>query len=401
MVWQIVLLSLLWTGGADTQNTCSGLCGQRPLVSNIGNRIVGGADASQGAWPWIVSIQVQYWNGSYRKHICGGSLIAPNWVLTAAHCFGDQAKNYNLWRFMIAARDIQIGWIHGALDSRVQERKPVKIILHEQYNEHFMKNDIAVVQLDRPIVCGDLIRIACLPRTSEPLFTSKEKCAIAGWGLTAEGGTPPKTLQEAEVNMIDTRTCNGSRWYYGAIHTSNLCAGYVEGKIDTCQGDSGGPLMCKDPYSGTYVVVGVTSWGSGCAQAYRPGIYTSTWHFLDWISSKIGSDISYIQLPPQPTTLVTLPHTTARPPFPWLWTPWWLKSTASQMWLAPSRGASETWPSNEPWPPSGSLTGSPEYPNPGLVKAQALGPSQALPPPLPFPKHLRLLMDSMKSNKTK
>uniref|UniRef100_A0A4X2M686 Acrosin n=1 Tax=Vombatus ursinus TaxID=29139 RepID=A0A4X2M686_VOMUR len=377
-----------------------GLCGQRPMVNAAGTRIVGGADASRGAWPWIVSIQVQYWNGDYKYHMCGGSLIAPSWVLTAAHCFGDQANNYDLWRFLIAAWDIQIGWVYGALDSRVQERKPIKIILHEHYNKQFMKNDIALVQLDRPIVCGDLVRIACLPRASEPLFTSKEKCAIAGWGFKVEGiGTPSKILQEAEVNMIDSRTCNGTHWYYGAIHTNNLCAGYVEGKIDTCQGDSGGPLMCKDPYSSTYVVVGITSWGSGCAHAYRPGIYTSTWHFLDWISSKVGSDTVYAQLPSRPK--ITRPPTKARPPFPWVWTPWWIKSSAPQMWLPPPRDASETWPENEPWPPSGSLTGSPGYPNPGIAKAQALGPSQALPLTLSFPKRLRLLMDTMKSNKIK
>ncbi|XP_036616738.1 acrosin-like [Trichosurus vulpecula] len=442
MLWQIVLLSLLGTVGANADTSCSGLCGQRPLAKTFGTRIVGGVDARPGAWPWIVSIQVVYWNGKYRYHVCGGSLIAPTWVLTAAHCFGKNESNLNMWRMLVGAWEIQIGWTYGPMDPKVQERKPIKIILHENYNKQFQKNDIALIQLDRPIQCGDLARIACLPRPGEAPVKPEEKCYIAGWGYKVEGGAPSKILQEAQVNMIDTRTCNGSRWYYGYIHPNNLCAGYQEGRIDTCQGDSGGPLMCKDRYSDTYVVDGVTSWGVGCARAFRPGIYTSTWHFLDWIAAKIGPASVIADLPPRTTTPPTTTTTTTttppppptrrttttlRTPPPWIWPPtykpwvtkphtsyrpWWMRTTPPRIWFTgyrPWKGASpQMWPhTDQPWPPGSALTYSPMYTalrpwisNPVMVKAQVLGPSQALPLTLSFPKRLRLLMDSMKTNKS-
>nr|XP_020833821.1 acrosin-like [Phascolarctos cinereus] len=415
MLWQLVLLSLLGTMGADAE-VCSGLCGQRPMIKPSGTRIVGGADAPRGSWPWIVSIQKQYWNGRYRYHVCGGSVIAPNWVLTAAHCFETDANNLSVWRLLIGAWDIPLGWTYGPLDYRIQERKVIKIILHERYNKYFQKNDIAVMQMDRPIECGDLARIACLPRRNEVQVLPTENCSIAGWGYKKEGaGVPSKILQEAEVNMIDTKTCNGSRWYYGAVHHDNVCAGYAEGKIDTCQGDSGGPLMCKDSFSGIYTVVGITSWGSGCARAYKPGIYTSTWHFLDWISSKIGQAVTYSQLPSRPTILTPVTPATTTPVRTWSWTtkpwfflPWWMKLTFRPVWTTRSSSDSlEMWPQNEPWPPGNALPGSPIntavqpwMSDSGMVKAQVLGPSQALPPPLSFPKHLKLLMDSMKNKKT-
>ncbi|KAM9211370.1 acrosin-like [Leptosomus discolor] len=168
-----------------------------------------------------------------------------------------------------------------------------RLVVHEHYRNGTERNDIALLELDQPVQCGYYVQLACVPDASLRV-SELTNCYVSGWGATTARCEFPNTggstavLQEAQVPLIDAKLCNSSRWYRGAIHPHNLCAGYPQGGIDTCQGDSGGPLVCQDKHADYFWLVGVTSWGKGCARAKRPGVYTSTQHFYDWILAHMG-----------------------------------------------------------------------------------------------------------------
>ncbi|NXJ85805.1 ACRO protein, partial [Trogon melanurus] len=242
-------------------------------------RIVGGTGSQPGAWPWIVSIQDPWRPGS--GHLCGGSLISTQWVLTAAHCF-THARQLNKWRVVAGATRL------SEPGPETQVRHIRRLILHEHYYNVTEENDIALLELDQPVQCGYYVQLVCVPDPSLRL-SSLNTCYISGWGHTYEGcECPSSVLSEAVVRLIDSRICNSSQWYSGAVHTHNVCAGYARGGIDSCQGDSGGPLVCKDGTGDYFWLVGVTSWGRGCARARQPGVYTSTRHFYNWILMQMG-----------------------------------------------------------------------------------------------------------------
>ncbi|NXR61678.1 ACRO protein, partial [Rhadina sibilatrix] len=166
-----------------------------------------------------------------------------------------------------------------------QVRRVKKLLRHKNYKRGDMSNDIALLELNEPVECSPYIQLACVadPILGVPV-SWEHNCWVAGWGATSEEDkNPSDRLQEAQVHLIDAQLCNSSGWYAGKLHPYNLCAGYPQGNIDTCQGDSGGPLMCQDNSADSWWVVGVTSWGSGCGKAQRPGVYVSTQYFYDWI----------------------------------------------------------------------------------------------------------------------
>ncbi|NWZ99483.1 ACRO protein, partial [Nesospiza acunhae] len=169
-----------------------------------------------------------------------------------------------------------------------QLRRIKKLIRHENYNPSDKSNDIALLKLSKPVDCNPYVQVACV---ADPALSLSElqNCWVAGWGATtARAQNSSDVLQEAKVKLIDLQLCNSTGWYAGKVHTHNVCAGYPQGRIDTCQGDSGGPLMCQEKDSDFFWVVGVTSWGRGCARAKRPGIYSSTQYFYDWIVAHMG-----------------------------------------------------------------------------------------------------------------
>ncbi|XP_040389995.1 LOW QUALITY PROTEIN: transmembrane protease serine 5 [Cygnus olor] len=276
---------------------CLAECGLRPGAL----RVVGGMDAAPGRWPWQVSVR----HGS--QHHCGGSVLAPHWIVTAATactgsgelgarphprpCAGSPGVRARrcgaLLPVVLSYRRLHAsGWLVGAGVTRgsIEQEAGVpveKVIYHPLYNGSSLDYDIALMKLHVPLNFSDAIRAVCLPPSHRDLFQGTP-CWVSGWGYTRpDQAQPTETLQEALIPLISTRRCNSSCMYKGELTARMLCAGYPQGKIDACQGDSGGPLVCQDEL--TWRLVGVVSWGQGCAEPNHPGVYTNVAQLLPWI----------------------------------------------------------------------------------------------------------------------
>ncbi|XP_058542744.1 transmembrane protease serine 5 isoform X9 [Neofelis nebulosa] len=160
-----------------------------------------------------------------------------------------------------------------------------RIIPHPLYSTQNHDYDVALLQLRTPLNFSDTVGAVCLPAEKQD-FPRGSQCWVSGWGHTDPSHTHNSdTLQDTVVSLLGTRLCNSSCMYSGALTPRMLCAGYVDGRADACQGDSGGPLVCLD--GGTWHLVGVVSWGRGCAEPNHPGVYAKVAEFLDWIHDTV------------------------------------------------------------------------------------------------------------------
>lgn len=229
-------------------------------------RIVGGKNAKPGDWPWQVNIDYED-NISNPGHLCGGTLITEEWVLSAAHCFyADQNKD-KYW-LKLGEHDIKTN------SSWEQRFDIAQLILHPKYNNNNFDYDLALIRLKSKAKLNSRVQTACVSgqNTSFPVGT---KCYITGWGLLKEYGIGPAILQQAQVPLVEQSKCKKAYSTHGlSITPTMFCAGYEHGGIDSCEGDSGGPLVCKknNPATGedTWFLWGTISWGVGCA---RKGLY--------------------------------------------------------------------------------------------------------------------------------
>ncbi|XP_046384868.1 trypsin-1-like [Ischnura elegans] len=248
-------------------------CGIR---GNYSNRIVGGSGAEPGEFPWQVSLQVATRFGS--RHVCGGALLSPYWVVTAGHCVVNTPKK----AMFVVAGD------HNLYKEEEKEQRAfVHRVVMNRYDSNTFSNDLALLLLDRKIkLDGNTTAPICLPKVG--VHYESGNAIVTGWGrLSEKEPALPEVLQHVEIPLVEKPTC-GSLYRkagYGMyLHPCQICAGFEErGGYDSCQGDSGGPLACLHPKENRYYLCGIVSWGLGCGRARFPGVYTETSCYANWI----------------------------------------------------------------------------------------------------------------------
>ena len=181
-----------------------------------------------------------------------------------------------------------------------QIRAVRSIILHSDFDEDTYDNDICLFKIKTPFTFTNYIQPVCLPHTTHPILQkltdeSKTDCFVSGYGYTAFEGTKSGSLMSVKIPVVERSLCNS--WLDESTNgqavdwvlESQRCAGFEAGGIDACQGDSGGPLSCVDQEAEEKVwhLTGVVSWGIGCAERKKPGVYTKIENYYNWVWEKI------------------------------------------------------------------------------------------------------------------
>jgi len=243
-------------------------------IPSLNTRVVSGSTSKIGQWPWQIAL---YRDGKFS---CGGSLISPDWIVTAAHCL----YRFHPSQFYVVAGESDI------YNQNQQEQKlqVEHIIWHQNYGRpSTLNNDIGLIKLAKPVIMGTYVKTICLPNVGEtPKVGSK--CFVSGWGKMTHPGSSAQFLQHASLDILHQDVCKQRNDRWAPITNKMICAANGWPNIQaSCHGDSGGPLVCKQP-KGNWVLHGAVSWGSPrCYIADAYSVFAKVSEFRPWIDGSI------------------------------------------------------------------------------------------------------------------
>lgn len=258
------------------------------LAQALGNRaqpdaavtpkIVGGVKSPNGKWPFQVALLDASVGNTFNAQFCGGTLVAPLFVVTAAHCVVGESP-----------ATIKVLTGTQSLVSGGTKRAVAKIIKHPSYNNGTSDYDIAIIKLKT--AATGLKYAALLSKAQESSRADAGTQAfVTGWGDQAEDAhNYPSDLREVKLPIVSRNDCNDGNSYQGSVTGRMICAGLTAGGKDSCQGDSGGPLVVKDADGKWRLLAGIVSWGDGCAEPNLFGVYSRVAVLSSWANKVIAA----------------------------------------------------------------------------------------------------------------
>ncbi|CAH1245322.1 NOTCH2 [Branchiostoma lanceolatum] len=248
--------------------------------------VVGGTEVDRGAFPW----QAMLWDirPARNRFFCSGSLLNGRWVITAAHCIRESGVRKDDFIVRLGRHTTQRGVFEQTESSHIVE----EIIVHPDFNGDTYESDIALLKLSGPeVTFTEYVLPICLPEVLDArrLMRSGQIGTVTGWGAVEEGGSYSTTLMKVSLPLVSLGRCRRAHPQFADDISKNMfCAGRTSGGRDACEGDSGGPFAAYD--NGRWKLLGLVSWGDGCALQGKYGIYTRVHRFREWI-------VTYVERP--------------------------------------------------------------------------------------------------------